>query len=174
MFLEHIRKMTVGFGLFRFWTVQTLPACYAKKTSPVTSLCFGWECILSDEAMQVLLEAPRALENLVLATPTKFSVDLMEDPIDPNLATISPSSILQSLAPISHSLAELTFSYFSVESWARCQHDGSRLRLCEFNQLKKCSIPATFFFVSPNADSSRSGLHMLLPRSLEELEVRLF
>jgi len=122
MFLEHIRNMTVGFGDFRGWTVQTLPAYL----------------------------------------------------IDPGLAVISPSSILQSLAPISHSLEELTFSYFSVETWARCQHDGSQLRLNEFSQLKKCSIPATFFFASPNADSSRSGLHMLLPRSLEELEVSLF
>lgn len=81
---------------------------------------------------------------------------------------LSPSHVLLTLSPLARTLTALEL-HTNGQEWSG--HDGSRLDLSGFGNLKSISASAELFVAPLSLGVARDGTHKLLPRSLEQLRV---
>ncbi|KUJ11438.1 uncharacterized protein LY89DRAFT_674034 [Mollisia scopiformis] len=156
MFLPKIKQMDIMF--FKSLSDPTIPLDCQPGTSPVETLRFG-TCTPREVVLRTFLQCPAALETL------SFTVPPFAEQFQTSTSTrdFSPRKIGDALAPVRHSLVNLTVGSRSIH-----RHDGSRLDISAFEKLTHISVPSILFFKSSRP---RDGVYRLLPRSLETLEI---
>lgn len=85
------------------------------------------------------------------------------------VAGLSPGSMADILQPVQHSLVALTIRECTHVFWP--YSDGTLLDFSNFTQLKNLDVVSTCFFEPDLVGKSRKNTYLLLPRSLEVLQV---
>lgn len=146
-----------------------------RTAAHLSTLCFGTSFYLPDHNLrEVLCRAP-ALKDLSCNLPGR---EVMRGCLGATgtgdfdrkmTSSLSPAGIARALEPVRDSLVRLHLGDNAHTQWAG--HDGSRMDLSQFGQLKTLRVESPCFFRDRVPDASRNGVYALLPPALEELDV---
>ena len=118
-----------------------------------------------------ILCLPKALEILSCTIPSDEEPSFDDFYNVPVHGALSPAAMTRVLEPVKDTLVELCLG--DGIPMIGGSHDGSRTDLSEWKALRRLDIASSCFFPFPHVQGKeREGLWRLLPREIEELDVR--